>query len=269
MTHRIILLSFLFCLVCMNARGQDANLPFVATVNVEQVNVRAGQSANFEKIGELHKGDEVVVVSKSYSWYKIKITGGTKNFVAAKYVRVLNEHEGEIIADRVNVRARADINNTILTQLKKGTKVAIVKTLEGWYQIKPANENYGWLLEKFLTFRSRDVASFEEKQLAAQQNAVNPLVVEKVLPPPLPLEPAPKKIITVVGLLQREEGEAFETHPYTLVVDGQAVYSIKGINHILEDFLHYTVEVEGSLEKHTVAQNSYPVLVVSKLQLVL
>ena len=47
--------------------------PILGEVTSDAVSIRAGQSASFEKIGQLKTGDQVVVMAKDYGWYKIKL----------------------------------------------------------------------------------------------------------------------------------------------------------------------------------------------------
>ena len=110
MTQKIIFFTLLFCCVSFKSYGANETFPFVAEITENNVSVRAGQSINFEKICTLKKGDEVLVTDKQYSWYKIKLPQEAKSFVSEKYVVMKNDHEAEIVGDRVNVRAGAGIH---------------------------------------------------------------------------------------------------------------------------------------------------------------
>ena len=61
----------------------------VATVNVSwgSLNVRKGAGASYAKIGSLHKGDEVLVLSTSNGWSKILYNGNNTGYVSASYLK--------------------------------------------------------------------------------------------------------------------------------------------------------------------------------------
>jgi SH3-like domain-containing protein len=168
MTLRTIFRSLILCLglsLCFAQGGgvhaQQEFFPFLAEVTGDQVNVRSGQSANFERLCQLKKGDEVVVLEKGYSWYKIQMPPTAKSFVSKKYVQYLGPNAGGVTAERVNIRAGAGIHYTVLGQLAKGEQIYIEEELDEWYRIAPVAESYGWVTEKFLSFKSSNVDEYQ------------------------------------------------------------------------------------------------------------
>jgi len=115
MASRIVFLS-LFIYLSLAASGppgdvafaQQEFFPFLAEVTGDRVNVRSGQSANFERLCQIDKGEEIVVEGKEFSWYKVRLPSSAKSFVSKKYVQFLGQNAGGVIADRVNIRAGAD-----------------------------------------------------------------------------------------------------------------------------------------------------------------
>src|SRR3989338_1709375 len=105
--QRYSFLVLFFSLITGVAAAQE-QFPYVGQVSGEGVNIRAGQSANFEKVGRLKSGDQVVVLEKSYSWYKIKLPIDAKSYITARYIKELDDQTGEVANDRVNVRAGAN-----------------------------------------------------------------------------------------------------------------------------------------------------------------
>src|ERR1044071_6373446 len=87
----IAVVSSIILLAPFSVYAAQPSFPFVAEVNSDQVNVRAGQSSNFEKVYQLAKNDQVVVVNQSYSWYKIRLPKLAKSFIADKYVKLLDD----------------------------------------------------------------------------------------------------------------------------------------------------------------------------------
>ncbi len=235
------------------------NFPFLAEVIKENVNVRAGESENFEKLDTLKKGDQVIVLGKNYSWYKIQLPKTAKSFIVDKYIVPLKDDFAEVNADRVNVRAGADINRTVLGQLDKGSRVRILEKIEGWVRVEPLEESYGWVLDEFLVFKSKEVP---------RKNLPQETKVESQIVPVKTPELGEQNIISVTGILNVKEGGPGESQ-YQLIVDGKVIYAIEGLEYILKEFLHSKVQIEGRIESEAKGPNSIPVIQISKIQLVL
>lgn len=158
MMKRYIIAVAVLPIVLMSLYGQAASFPFVGAITTNNVNIRAGQSRNFEALGQLNRNDQVIVVEKSYGWYKIKLPSFSKSYIIAKYVQ-LQGKIGIVTADEVNVRSKADVEATSLCQIAKGRQVEIVEKLEGWYKIIPPEGCFGWISEQFISFKSSDLTS--------------------------------------------------------------------------------------------------------------
>ena len=133
--------------------------PFLAEVMTDKVHIRAGQNKSFESLGRLAKGAAVVVVGRSYDWYKIKLPANALSYIRNDYLQMLGDNIGEVVSQRVNVRAGAGVNFTSLGQLSKGTKVRVFETAQGWYKIEPMEGCYGWVAVEFLAFKSQEIPS--------------------------------------------------------------------------------------------------------------
>ena len=66
----------------------DEHFPFLAEVSKESVNVRAGPNTNFEKIDKLNKATQVVVLGRSYEWYKVQPLPTTKAYIRSDYLNI-------------------------------------------------------------------------------------------------------------------------------------------------------------------------------------
>ena len=240
--------SFLYAQ--MKTPLKDAEtFPFLAEVIKEKVSVRAGESENFEKLDVLKKGDHVLVLGKNYSWYKIQLPVTAKSFIIDKYITLLQDGLSEVNADRVNVRAGADVNRTVLGQLAKGAKVRILEKLDGWYRIEPLKESCGWVADEFL------------KQIPMTE-------VKMESQPSITTSEANEKKISAIGILNATEDNSGENQ-YQLIVDGKTAYIIEGFEHVLNEFLHSTVQIEGKAAEEAQNKDFPPVIRISKIQLVL
>ena len=155
-----ILLCFLF-VPSAGAQGKDASFPYTARVKVDHVNVRAGQSNNYEVLTEVSKGEELIVIGRNYSWCKVRLPEGAKMYVKTGYVKFVSAEVGEITADRVNIRARANTTASIIGQLVRGDQF-FIKESSGergeWLWIHPLAKAQGWVREDLLEFKNKGVS---------------------------------------------------------------------------------------------------------------
>jgi SH3-like domain-containing protein len=240
-----------FLSLAVSAYADVQGFPFVAEVNQDNVNIRAGQSENFERIYRLNKGDSVVVTGKEYSWYKVKLPQDVKLYVSSKYVTLLDDFNGEITGDKVNVRSGPSVEKTIMAQLKAGDKVAIVEKGTEWHTLKSIDGASGWVNEKFIVYVTNDFSSYREVPAPSHD---------------LPAESPSIKItaqetrVKISGLLQPSHDDSA-----SYILHADKVYKLQGMNGMLNRFLNYQVEVEGDLADSGDSQQK---LKISSIQLV-
>lgn len=257
---------FLAIAVTANCQEGQDKFPFLAEINTDNVNVRAGQNINFERLTRLSKAQEVVVVGKSYNWYKIKLPDNAECFISEKFIRPRIDDVGMVTANRVNLRAGASEKASIIGQLHKETRVRIKGLSQGWYKIEPLEGAYGWIEEKFIVFKSNQVPS--PKIVLEPTRSV----YKKETPPP-PLAPEPKKEpekFSVVGRVE-DSGRVISAKDihYKLVINDKIAYYLEGDGKLLEGALHYTVRIVGDVKPDPERRLLYPVIVVSKINSIL
>lgn len=282
---QVVSLFSVFLLWINPLYAQQEIFPFLAEVNAEGVNVRAGQSANFERLCQLAKGDEVVVVGRNFSWYQIQMPPGTKVYISDKYVQLLNRQEGRIASDDVNVRAGAGIHHTILGELPAGARVRILQKTQEWYQIEAPSSIVGWVSDQLVTFKSRSVAAYQP----AHPIVDDPIAQENLPPVPSYQEKAPEQAsrplleflspvsgvdtkeaaVAVQGILEPLSNASTSPVQYQILVDGRPAYYVSGLKHIFDKFERRKVSVEGEIDARESAAYPHPVVLVSKIQLML
>ena len=280
MALRFHLLS-LYSVLCLcvahstTVLAQQEFFPFLAESTGDRVNVRAGQSANFERLCQLKKGEEVVVLEREYSWYKIQLPPRAKAFVSKNYVQYLGQNAGGVTADKVNIRAGAGTHHTILGQLTKGEQIYIQEDLEDWYRIQPVKESYGWVADIYLTFKSNDILEYQESIFT------KPVISENLIEQEEPEEPAEQKkneqtvkkeyekSFSAIGYVEDYEDADKDNIHYKIVQKGRPVCYVQGKNHMLNRFMHYKVSVEGTVNKKLQSKYAYPVIIVTKVKLML
>ncbi|WP_143324064.1 N-acetylmuramoyl-L-alanine amidase [Clostridium thermobutyricum] len=128
------------------------------TVTASVLNVRNGAGTNNKVIGSFKKGSKVTIVETKNGWHKVKYGNGY-GYVSADYVKVEGNNTttkpnqtpsnstnktGAVTASVLNVRNRAGTNNKVIGSFKKGSKVTIVETKNGWHKVKYGN-SYGYV----------------------------------------------------------------------------------------------------------------------------
>ena len=251
------------------------SFPFLAEAINERVNVRAGQSQNFEKLCQLDKGEEVVVVGKDFSWYKIQLPLRAHVYVSDKYVRLVSAMEAEVIGDRVNVRSFPKVESTIVGQVEKGSRIRIVEKSLGWYKIAPPAQVFGWVDDGLLTFKSRDITAYRPKEQGKEpERSTGNETSEVSQTPAQAASPALASLgpqnVSVTGILRLLPPSQDNTDvSYELLIRNKPAYFIQGPRAMLDDFARYTVTIEGALNADLQKQFLRPVLNVARVQLVL
>ena len=272
---------FISFLSAQITRAED--FPFLGEINSDRVNIRAGQHMNFEKVCRLSKGAQVVVVEKSYSWCKIKLPAESNSFISRDYVQLLDDKTGLVTGNRVNIRAGQNSNSSSLGQAKKGTTVKILEKFPGWYKIEPVEGTYGWVSEQYITFKSNQVPAAVPAVISPSKDSQ-----EKINQNQAPLPPAPVSEIEEKGVTQTvitalhpqqisvsgkvealEESIASGDIRHKLIADNQKIYYLKGYKKVVDDFVSFQVTVEGHIQPDPKQLYPYPVLEISRINLIL
>jgi len=214
---------------------EDKFEPVYALILTEKVNIRAGQGLNFEILGRLTQGNEVVVIGQEYGWYRIKLPDQALSFVHQDYI------EGNSVkADRLRVRAGAGTNFNILGILKKGEPVKILSEDGDWLKITPPENCAGWIKKDYLQLSKRTF-----------------------IPPP-PEPPLPGEKIEVSGKLQ-DLGKIFRRQGTHKLTRGKKVlYYLKSETIDLNRYVNKKVNIIGELKD---SENSpYPVIKVKEIK---
>ena len=159
--HTLLWSFILLCLFSVPSGAQalpgakQTSFPFTARVKADHVHVRAGQSNNYEVLIDVNKGDELVVIGKNYSWCKVRLPEGSKMYVKMGYAKLISTEVGEITADRVNIRCRANTTSSIIGQLVREDQFFIKENAGEWLWIRPLEKAQGWVHEDFLEFKSQ------------------------------------------------------------------------------------------------------------------
>jgi len=275
MKRTLIILTLLVCsagLLSLPAGAQAPQFPFLARVVKDKVNIRAGQSKSFEKVGQLTLNEKVVVVEQQFSWYRIKLPAHAKTFISKDFVALMREQIARVSGNRVNLRAGAGVNYSLLGQADKGTFVRVISEVDGWYSIEPVDQSFGWVRQDFLTFKSQTVPAprkvdlptkniYKKKRQAAAKKAR-----EASQAAAAKNDPAGR--VSVTGIVKElGDNKIAQDIRHRLLLQDGSTYYLKGYRRVIDGFLNHKVLIEGEVQQDVQAQ--HPVLLVTKIRLVL
>jgi SH3-like domain-containing protein len=253
--------SSVFLVFALAATGfADEHFPFLAQVSKESVNVRAGPNTNFEKIDKINKGLDVVVLGRSYEWYKVQPFPTTKAYIRSDYIRIKEgENVAVVLGDNVNIRCRASSDAASLGEVKKGTLVKVLERAQGWCRLEPVAGTAGWVHQDFLKEISPDVPA---SMMITAVQWPSDVVVNNI----------PKKIIqeqvTLQGMMQPlSQAPDADVH-YEIVIDDKTAFYLKDIPQI-SFFANTVVNVEGTVIPDPLKKFTHPLLRINKIALVL
>ena len=247
MTKHIIFCSSVFLIFAFIAPGfADEHFPFLAQVIKESVNVRAGPNTNFEKIDKLSKGSRVVVLGRSYEWYKIQPLATTKSYIRSDYLSVIKGGGiAVVLGDNVNVRSAPKSDAASLGEVKKGVLVKILGQANGWSSLAPVAGTAAWVHQDFLKEISADVPALKVVPSAG----VSPWVSMRG---------------TLEALVQSPGAGVH----YEIVLDDKSVFFLQDIPQI-SFFCNTVVDIEGAVVPDPQKKFMYPLLRINKISLVL
>ncbi len=245
--------SSVFLVIGFCALGYaDEHFPFLAQVSKESVNIRAGANINFEILNQLTQGAELVVLGKSYDWYKVQLPPTTKVYIRADYLKIVGYLMGELIGDKVNIRAVANSDSSSLGILKEGELLKLVTQTKDWWQVEPPLEAIGWVRRDFLTVKSLKVDSSLIRA---------PIVLQEIS------KDSSLATIEVKGRLVFLEQPKADMR-YKLVVDDKTTYYLQSVPN-MNKFKGAMVIVKGLIVSDEKHQYEYPVLRTISLSLLL
>ncbi len=247
--------SFVFLILIVWSKGYaDEHFPFLGQVIKKSVNIRAGANTNFEKLTQLNEGDEIVVLGKSFDWYKVQLPVNAISYIRADYLKILQNSSAEVIGDKVNIRASANSNSASLGLVEKGTVVKVITQNNGWWQIEPPSQAAGWIRQDFLSLKSNSV----KPSLSAPIKLEDRLQVKS--------QEIQSATIEVKGKLQALSVPKADQR-FELIVEGKSVYYIASLVDVSR-FNGAIVVIKGTA-KNNFNQNDLPILQLTNISLLL
>lgn len=140
------------------------------------VNVRTSPSLSGEKIGSLIKGSRVAVYSQSNGWAQIQFNG-TNSWVSSEYLEFANQTaanisnsslpQATVSASTLSIRDSASLDGSVIGQVLKGQRFAILEESNNWVKIEYETGKTGWAAGWFFE-KSQNKAPVSKRPLNGQ-----------------------------------------------------------------------------------------------------
>lgn len=275
--RNLFILSFTILVVMAFSTPVSAEIyPFVGETIGDNVHVRAGQSENFESLGMLPDNQEILVIEKKYSWYKIQLPQNFNLYLSEDFVLVHDSGLGEVLGDRINVRARPSLSATVVTQVSKEDTVTVDQVEDGWCHIRPVDDAYGWINEEYIKFVSKDTDSYSVEPLitvaelkAQEEKKRKEEERKKKAEREAKQKEEARRKISVRGKLKKSHSEYKAIGKYTVITDNNLNYILDESGPIFEEFVGSTVTINARITSFSGNRSPYPVIKINKIQLVL
>jgi uncharacterized protein YgiM (DUF1202 family) len=141
----LLAMGLVLCSVS-TASGKD----FVVEVQKNRVNLRAGGSMAHKIIAKLEPGSRIVALREVGDWYRVRIPKSVPVFISAKYVDMRDQTSGTVKGSRVNLRATAGTQYSIVGTANRGTALRILGRSGDWLKIEPPTCALGWVYKRYL-----------------------------------------------------------------------------------------------------------------------
>ena len=172
----------------------------IATVNTDDLNIRAGAGMSYSILAKVNKGDIVLIKENKSTngWYKVELANGIVGWCYETYIENFREgtlpsnpsnpsngsNSSSVISGKIatvntndlNIRSGADTIYPILAKVNKGDIVLIKESdLNGWYKVQLKNGIIGWCNGLYLeNFRQGSIT------VTPDDSAVSPSVSEAI-----------------------------------------------------------------------------------------
>ncbi len=169
-----------------------------AIVNEGKINVRGQPSLIGEVVTQLQRGEQVTVLEyvknerakggEPTNWAKIKLPANTPVWVYAPMVK-----DGAVAATRLNLRAGAGDNYSVIGRLGKGDKVTPIRTQGDWIEVEAPAGAYAFVDASLLKTPGGNTSTPAAPVVAAATQPARPAppVLQTPTPSPAVSTPSP------------------------------------------------------------------------------
>ena len=130
-SQKILMLALCFAVVAPAAAQSDPELPYWASISVDEARMRKGPSPDVPVIWEYRRKDlPVKVIARFETWRKIEDPDGTQGWMAA---RLLSRTRTAIVTGKIRpLRDEASLSAAVAYRAEPGVVGRITDCKDGW-----------------------------------------------------------------------------------------------------------------------------------------
>lgn len=160
--------------------GKAATYPADATVAGDRVAIRAKAEYTSDVLIYAYTDQKLKVVAETGEWYIVELPREFPLWVSKQFVKVGANSDGEVTADRVNLRAGPGLEYNSEGQLNTKQRIEVIEEKDGWLKFRFKAGERGFVARKYV--------------LLAGDSAPRPLPTPPKPEPPKPVPEPPKPI---------------------------------------------------------------------------
>lgn len=219
----------------------------------DNINVRIDSTVGSDIICVLKKHDIVEVAEELYDWYKIRLPKNAPSFVKKSLFECMpfqpphpsnapipakSENacvSARAIKDKINVRLKPNENSQILGKVKSDEIVNVLSDSNGWLQIEPIRDSFGFVNNRFV------------KKISSTT--------------PVP-EQLAQGLVIVTGTVQ-PYGKIFARKATHKLISEDKTYLLKGNKQSLDSINYQKVKVTGKIND---PKQKYPIIEIVSIE---
>ncbi|WP_018661062.1 N-acetylmuramoyl-L-alanine amidase [Heyndrickxia acidiproducens] len=152
----VILFCLLVFLASAAAVKTEAKASTTITVNQEMAHIRSGPGLDYGIAGQAGLNDTFNVLDEKNGWYQIQLSAGKSGWIAGWLVEKNRSGNAAdtnsesisaaiVAVSQLNVRESPSLSSATIASTSYGTRLQIVDTKRGWYQVRLADGTLGWV----------------------------------------------------------------------------------------------------------------------------
>jgi len=146
-------------------KGENEKTERLAVVTADRVNVRQGPGVPYRPLENVHRGETYRLIDKKGGWVKVEWKPNRTGWIAEPYTAPVRRME-IVQEDRLRLRQEPGVDGRVISHLKQGDQVAVIKEEGEWKQVVTADA-VGWVASAYLANAESPVGSRREGIVAA------------------------------------------------------------------------------------------------------
>jgi SH3-like domain-containing protein len=189
----LVLIGAVLCTAARATVNGDVTYPVDGTVAGDRVALRAKPDMTSDVIVYTYLDQKLRVIGEAADWYVVELPREYPLWVSKALVNVGADHEAEIKADRVYLRAGPGVQFNSEGQLNSGRRVEVLDEKDGWLKLRFKAGDRGYVTRRYVVLTGDTVPRPAPAPPTPEPPKPEPPKPEPPKPvPPVPEPPKPE-----------------------------------------------------------------------------